>query len=1114
MSQLLILSSRFLFIVFTCSLFLLGCSSDDKPFSLLSTGETNIDFENRVESTPELNIINYMYFYDGAGVAAGDLNNDDLPDLFFVGNQESNKLYFNNGDFQFEDVTDQAGVAGDEGAWSTGVTMADVDGNGYLDIYVSRVNYLNKSGPNQLFINNGDGTFTERAAEYGVDFEGYSTQAVFFDYNKDGRLDLFILNHSFHSENTYGPRDYLIKMKDPKAGDRLYRNDGNTFTDVTEEAGINSSALGYGLGVAVSDINKNGWPDIYVGNDFHEDDYLYMNNGDGTFTESLYESIGHTSNSSMGNDIADINNDGYVDIVSLDMMPDNHDSFMRSGGPDLVVIAEAKKNVGFGDKNSRNTLQVNRGLSPDGIPVFSEMAFTTGIAKTDWSWASLFMDLDNSGQKDLFITNGMVRRPNDLDFIRLIGDFRDDSDNEEITQELFESIDYMPPIEVPNYLYKNNGSLDFENVTSEWGLDQPAFSSGAVYADLNDDGMLDLVVSNVNSQASIYNNNAIPDSTTNYLKVKLNGSTNNSTGIGSKVVLYKNDEIFYQEQMPTRGFQSSVDHVLHFGLGVNTSVDSLLVVWPDWSFQTVENVKVNQRLDLNHSDATGEFDFSLLQRSYDNSQMINVTDQMAADFGHTENEYDDFSQEPLLPYKLSKEGPAVAVGDVTGNGLDDFFIGNGHNTASKIYIQQRDGSFASSQEELFLIDSKSEDVDALFFDSTGNGHLDLYVVTGGGQLINDRSVHLDRLYINNGSGNFTKSEDSVPSLTENGSVVRSGDFNADGSEDLFVGVRSIPWSYGNSPEHAILRNDGSGKFENVTDSLIPELKDVGMITDAVWVDFTDNGNLDLIVVGEWMPITIFENTGEEFVNRTSELGLDNSDGLWQSIGVSDLNDDGKTDLIVGNFGTNSRLQATEDSPINMFINDYDDSGYTTGILSQKRNGEDVPFEQLDELLQELPHLTIDISSYEDYASRSVQSLLGDEKIDESVQKNINELRSVAIFNNGNEQVTIEPLPIETQSFPIKSMAIWGDETIKQILLAGNQYDVKPSMGGRQDAGSGLHLTYSVDQGFDVLTLQESGFFTRGEVRSITPLKTYDNENLLLVGKNNLPFELFKRRWTP
>ncbi len=1111
MSQLIYLSSRLLFVVSTCSLFLLGCSSDDKKFSLLSSGETNINFENRVESTPELNILNYMYFYDGAGVAAGDLNNNGLPDLFFVGNMEPNKLYFNKGDFQFEDVTDQAGVAGDEGAWSTGVTMADVNGNGYLDIYVSRVNYLNKSGSNQLFINNGDGTFTERAADYGIDFEGYSTQAVFFDYNKNGRLDLFILNHSFHSENTYGQKDFLRDIKDPKAGDKLYRNDGDTFTDVTEESGIFSSALGYGLGVAVSDINKNGWPDIYVGNDFHEDDYLYINNGDGTFTESLYTMIGHTSNSSMGNDIADITNDGNVDIISLDMMPDNHDSFMRSGGADLVVIANAKKSVGFGEKNSRNTLQINRGLSPDGTPLFSEMAFTTGVAKTDWSWASLFMDLDNSGQKDLFITNGMVRRPNDLDFIRLIGDFRDDSGNEEISKELYESIDFMPSIKVPNYLYKNHGALQFEDVTSQWGLDQPAYSSGAVYADLNDDGMLDLVVSNVNGQAAVYRNNATPDSASNYLKVKLNGSTYNSTGIGAKVILYKDDEIFYQEQFPTRGFQSSVDHVLHFGLGTNTTVDSLLVVWPDWSHQTMENVGVNQRLTINHSDASGEFDFSLLHRSYEHSVLINVSDQVNMGFEHQENDYDDFSQEPLLPYKLSKEGPAVAVGDVTGNGLDDLFIGNGYNTASKLYLQQKDGSFTSVQQDLFALDSRSEDVDALFFDATGNGFLDLYVATGGGQLMNEPSIHMDRLYINDGNGNFTKSEGRIPSLSVNGSVVISGDFNGDGSEDLFVGGRSIPWSYGNSPEHVILQNDGSGNFENVTESLLPELKDIGMVTDAVWVDFTGNGNLDLIVVGEWMPITIFENRGAGFENITPKLGLNRLAGLWQAVEVSDLNENGRPDLLVGNFGTNSRLQATVEYPITMFINDYDDSGYTTGILSRKHNGKDVPFEQLDELLQELPHLTRVLTSYEDYASRSVQSLLGEEKIRDAVQKQITELRSVVIFNNGNEQVTVEPLPIDAQSFPLKTIKIFDNESSKQLLLAGNHYDVKPSMGGRQDAGYGLHLTYSEEMGFNVLSLQKSGFFTPGQVRSITPFKVGENEELFLVGKNNLSFELFRRK---
>lgn len=1090
-----------------------GCASEEeKRFTLLSPDETNIDFRNDVTSTPDFNIVNYMYFYDGAGVAAGDINNDGLTDLFFVGNEGPNKLYLNRGDFEFEDVTEAAGVAGDEGAWSTGVTMADVNGNGFLDMYISRVNYLNKSGANQLFINNGDGTFTERAEEYGVDFVGYSTQAVFFDYNNSGRLDLFILNHSFHSEKSYGRADLLRNEKDPKAGDRLFRNDGDSFTDVTESAGIYSSALGYGLGVAVSDINKDGHPDIYVGNDFHENDYLYINNGDGTFTESLYDYIGHTSNASMGNDIADVTNDGNLDIISLDMMPEDHTSFLRSGGPDLVVVEETKKNFGFGNKNARNTMQINRGPSPDDRPFFSEMAFTLGMARTDWSWAALFADLDNSGTNDLFVTNGMVHRPNDLDYVRRVGNFRDRSTGDRVSEEEFESIQYMPAIFTPNYLFRNDSALKFENSAEEWGLNQPSYSSGAVYVDLNNNGMLDLVVNNVNMPAFIYKNNAEPDSLHNFLKVKLNGSEHNTTGIGTKLIAYKNDRIYYREQMPTRGFQSSVDHVIHFGLGADSSLDSLLVIWPDGRFQRNSDIELNRLLELNHADADRNFNYSTLHRSYSNRMFSNETERLPQSMVHEENEYSDFSQEPLIPYYLSNEGPAVAVGDVTGNGLDDIFIGNAHRAASKLYFQEERGLFRQSNEELFMAENMYEDVDATFFDATGNGLLDLYVVSGGGQLFQSGEAHRDRLYINEGEGRFSKSAGRLPDLTVNGSVVKATDIDDDGTMDLFVGGRSKPWNYGQSPEHALLRNDGSGNFENVTRQLAPDLENIGMVTDAVWVDFTGNGNEDLIVVGEWMPITVYENRGNYLENITSDLGLDKFPGLWQSVAAEDLNGDGNPDLVIGNFGTNSRMQASETSPMSLYVNDFNDSGYTSGLITKMIDGEEVLFEQLDELLQEFPQITQQITSYEDFANKTIRDLFGDESIDNAERKQITELRSVAIINRGNMQIDIEPLPVYAQSFPVKAIHILDEDSPeKHMLLGGNHYGVKPSFGGRQDAGYGTHLTYSQEQGFKSKTHQESGFFVRGEIKFISSIEITNDKMYILAGINSDDFQLFIKR---
>ena len=1091
---------------------LVSCSSQpDTQFKLLSPDQTGIDFQNNLTSTRDFNIVNYMYFYDGAGVAAGDVNNDGLSDLFFVGNEVPNRLYLNRGDFNFEDVTESAGIVDDSTAWATGVTMADVTGDGYLDIYVSRVNYLNKSGANQFFVNNGDGTYTERAEEFGIDFEGYSTQAVFFDYNNSGRLDLFILNQSFHSERSYGQADLLRNEMDPKAGDRLFRNDGDTFTDVTREAGIYSSSLGYGLGVAVSDIDLDGDPDIYVGNDFHEKDYLYINNGDGTFTESLHDFIGHTSNASMGNDIADVTNDGYPEIISLDMMPDNHESFLRSGGPDLVVVEETKKNFGFGNKNARNTMQIHRGLNPEGEPFFSEMAFTLGMARTDWSWASLLADYDNSGTKDLYVTNGMVHRPNDLDYIRMVGNFRDRSSGDRTSVEEFESIQYMPTIFTANYMYRNDGDLTFEDATNEWGFSQPSYSSGAVYTDLDNNGMLDIVVSNVNQPPFIYQNGAVTDSTSNYLKVKLNGSSMNRTGLGAKIIGYADEEKFYLEQMPTRGFQSSVDPVLHMGTGDHATLDSLLVIWPDGAYESLVNLPANQQIELDHSSAGGQFDYGKLHRTYDNAVFSNTSDMLPSGFVHEENEYSDFSQEPLVPYYLSTEGPAIAVGDVTGNGLDDIYIGSAHREAPKLYLQDEAGNFQLSNGELFESEALYEDVDALFFDATGNGHPDLYVVSGGGQLFQSGAAHRDRLYFNDGNGMFTNASDNLPGLQVNGSVVTATDYDGDGDMDLFVGGRSKPWNYGQSPQHAILQNDGTGTFTDVTTELAPGLEDIGMITDAVWTDYTGDGTPDLVVTGEWMPVSVFENRGASFENITTQLGLDQLPGMWQSIAADDLDDDGRIDLIAGNFGTNSRMDVSPENPMSLIIKDFNDNGYTSGLVTIQSDGKEKPFEQLDELIQEFPQLPQNINSYEDFAGKSVSEMLAGGALDGAQRKQITELKSVAIFNRNDGRAEVVPLPVNAQSFPIKSIhVVDGGGGRKDILIAGNQFGVKPSYGGRQDAGFGLHLRYSPDNGFRALTHQESGFYIEGDSRTIDPLRIGD-EIYYLVGVNNAASELFQAR---
>ncbi|MEX0944320.1 MAG: VCBS repeat-containing protein [Balneolaceae bacterium] len=1093
-----------IFSLFVVSLLFWGCSNQtDTPFKLLPPSQTGIYFTNELEKSPDLNIRNFLYFYNGGGVAVGDLNNNGLPDLFFTANTSDNKLYENLGDFRFEDITDRAGIIDDDGSWSTGVTMADVNGNGYLDIYVNRVNYLTKSGANQLFINNGDMTFTEQAAEYGLDFEGYSTQAAFFDYNKNGRLDLFLLNHSFHSQHTRGFMEQLRERDDPKAGDRLYRNEGGRFTDVTKEAGIISSALGYGLGVAITDIDQNGFPDIYVGNDFHEDDYFYINNGDGTFTESLYNMVGHTSYSSMGNDVGDINNDGRMDIISVDMMASDHFGYMSSAGPDLKPIYEAYRSFGYGEQNHRNTLQINQGLHLE-LPLFSETAFTSGVARTEWSWSPLFADFNNNTFNDLFITNGLPHRPTDLDAIQFINENRQWYREEELKELDYRIIDQMPEVHSPNYMYRNNGDLTFTDVSLEWGFSTPFYSNGAAYADLNGNGRLDIVANNINSPALVYQNQIPENHISNFLKVSLKSNSANSTGIGSKVFLYLDEQVLYREQMPTRGFQSSVDHVLHFGLDSHEMIDSLLVIWPDDQYQVLYQPEINQRLELIDEDASGIFDYSSLKSKASEGLLSEISDEIRFDFSHIENQFDDVNREPLMPYKLSTMGPAIAVGDVNGDGLEDIFIGGSVGYSSELFIQQESGEFIKSTQPEFDMDKDREDVDAIFFDANGNGWNDLYVVSGGNQHSEGDDKLLDRLYLNDGNGTFEKAELNLPDLRVNGSVVIAADINGNGHIDLFVGGHSIPWRYGINPQSAILENDGNGKFSDVTEQVAPELKYIGNLTSADWVFEKEGQFPDLVVAGEWMPVTYFKNSKGTFKQRSFDQSFPKLNGLWQAVHVTDIEKNGHPDIILGNFGLNSRLQVSQDSPIKMYVNDFDGNGQTAPIFSYFENNSEKPFDQLDELKLQLPYILDKAESYAEYASFDLADLIDKKKLDESVIKELNELRSLVLFGEGNGVYTVKILPTEVQTFPVKAIAAMDINLNgrKEIIMGGNLYDVKPSMGGRQDAGLGVLLSVNSQREFKAHSFQESGLLIKGQTRSIQEIALGERENGIVVARNN------------
>ncbi|HET7614040.1 MAG TPA: VCBS repeat-containing protein, partial [Gemmatimonadaceae bacterium] len=829
---------------------------DSHLFTLLPASFTGIDFENRITDTQELNVFTYRNFYNGGGVATGDLNGDGMPEVMLTSNQHGNRLYLNKGQFEFQDITAAAGVGG-KGGWATGVAFGDVNGDGLLDIYVCYAGIATGAKrANELYINQGFDikgipTFKEQASDYGVADEGPSTQAAFLDYDRDGNLDLFLVNNSYRPANRFGLRN-IRNERDPLNGDKLFHNDGNGhFTDVSAKAGIFGSEIAFGLGIAVSDVNRDGWPDIYVSNDFFERDYLYINNHDGTFDERLDREMPYLSSFSMGLDIADVNNDGWPDVYTTDMLPADEYRLRMTSSFEGWENYRTKIKNGFHRQLMRNMLQLNNGNG-----TFSDIGQLAGVARTDWSWSALLADLDLDGYKDLYVTNGIARDVTSQDYIAFLGNDRTFAATTKGKKVDFKSLtDAMTATKLPHYAFRNNGNLTFEDVSASWGLDQVSFGNGAAYADLDGDGALDLVVNNTDDKAFVYRNNARTLHKDNhYLQVKLEGEGHNRLGVDARVMVVVGTDTLYQEQSPVRGFESSVDYVLTFGIGRPDSVRAVIVTWPDGRITTVNNVAANQRLTVRQSAATKPT-YSL--PSPPRTIVTDVSQRVSLPFVHRENDYVDFDRERLMPRMLSTEGPPLAVADVNGDGLDDIFIGGAKGQASALLIQRADGSFARSNERLFAQDSLAEDVGAVFFDANGDGRPDLYVSTGGTEF-SEGSVPLnDRLYLNAGKGEFRKATNAVPPLLVSGSRVAAADFDGDGAIDLFVGGRSIPGRYGLDPQSALLRNDGRGRFTDVTDAVAPGLSHVGMVTDAVWKDIDGDGRADLIVVGEWMPVTVF-----------------------------------------------------------------------------------------------------------------------------------------------------------------------------------------------------------------------------------------------------------------
>lgn len=1104
-------NSIILIVISIVAYLLQACSANDEnktQFELLDSEVTGLTFNNHPTPSQYFNAFNFMYFYNGGGISVGDFNNDGLQDLFFTANLGKNKMFLNQGEFKFKDITEESGMGGIDG-WTTGTSVVDINNDGLLDIYVCQIGeYATIRGKNQLYvcqgIENGIPIYRDLAADYGLDFSTFSTQSTFFDYDLDGDLDMFLMNYSLHQNGTFGQRWTFMGKQHPTSGDKLLKNENGKFTDVTMESGIHSMVIGYGLGIATSDINLDGWPDIYIGNDFHENDYLYINQKDGTFKEVISDQMMHTSRFSMGVDIGDINNDGLSDIFSLDMLPEDPVILKSSLGEDELGVFNFKLGYGYNHQYARNNLQVNNGNG-----TFSEIGMFAGVHATDWSWTPLLFDFDHDGYKDLFISNGIPRRMNDIDYINWRegnDDFKWKAQMENLEEEDLVALEQMPEIKLPNKFYRNNKNLSFDDIGNAIKGSLNTYSNGAAYADFDNDGDLDIVVNNTQDNPYIYTNKTIENGlkNRNFLSIQFEGSPKNIEGIGSKIVVFKNQEILTYENFPVRGYQSNVQLGLNIGLGNIAEIDSIVVIWPDHRFEKLREIQFNSKLTVTYSQNLPKIKFDKLRLPTNNHlNFEDATEQIGLIFTHYENQFVEFKREPLMPHKVSIDGPALAVGDINGDGREDVFIGGAKRRQNGIFIQNNNGTFLKKYYSILEIDSTFEDVDAVFADIENDGDLDLVIAAGGNEFWGNSEFLTQRIYLNDGKGNFT---DKIifPDVYMTASCILPYDFNEDGLIDFFIGGRAIPKNYGITPQSYLFENKGKGNFENVADRYSKELSKIGLVKDGVWADIDQDGDKDLVLALEWESIKILLNNQGSF----ETISVSNDKGWWNFILPYDFDQDGDMDLLAGNAGENIKFNPTKKEPLRLYLKDFDNNGHLDQVLTYYLEEREIPFANYKELTKQFAFLEKKYPSSRDLATESLEDIFGSKNLKEASILEANMLKSILYENTGKDLKFIPHRladAIQFSSLDAGAIIQTRDSTHINIIVGGNFYGANIEM-GRSDASYGNLL--SIDKSNASIAYPIGGLIIKGQVRRISPIEI-QGEQCLIIARNNDDLAIIK-----